>query len=121
MVKSMKKILYSSLAWICLFFFSTSAVAQNDERSSVKGRDCSISLYPNPTTSRLFIDLGQPTITEPTVMIFDMLGNKMDGLYPERKDPQTWLVDFNGIKPGFYFVKIRTSEESISRRITINP
>ncbi len=121
MVKSMKKILYSSIACICLSFFSQSALAQHDERLSAKGRDCSISMYPNPTTSRLFIDLGQPTVTEPAVLIFDMLGNKMDGLYPERKDPQTWMVDFSGIKPGFYFVKIRTSEESISRRITINP
>jgi hypothetical protein len=74
MVKSMKKILYSSIACICLSFFSQSALAQHDERLSAKGRDCSISMYPNPTTSRLFIDLGQPTVTEPAVLIFDMLG-----------------------------------------------
>lgn len=117
----MKKILYSSIAWICLFFSSQTALAQQDERSTAKGRDCSISLYPNPTTGRLFIDLGQSTVAEPNVLIFDMLGNKLDGLYPERKDPQTWWVDFSGIKPGFYFVKIRTAEESISRRITVNP
>jgi len=124
-VKSMKKILYPSILIVmCFFFFSHAAFAQgagSEERLTLKNKDCSISIFPNPTSSRLYIDLGQGSQQEPSVMLFDMLGNKLEGLSAERKDAQTWQVDVSGFTPGFYFIKVRTAEESLSRRITVNP
>lgn len=115
----MKRIIFTLVFTILLINF-VSAQSGSDERFAAGSRkDSNISLYPLPVAGILHIDLGKVSATEPEVQLFDMLGNKINDLTIERESATCFSLQLNEKSPGFYFIKIRTSEESISRRITI--
>jgi hypothetical protein len=78
-----------------------------------------ISVYPSPTTGILNIRLINSTPAMPAVEVFDMLGNKINGVNIERKGRGLYSLDLTGKSRGFYFVKIQTASQFVTRRITL--
>jgi hypothetical protein len=78
----------------------------------------SISIYPSPTTGPLNIKLTNsagPIVVE----VFDMLGNHQSDIKSERKGKGLYAIDLSGKSKGFYFVKIQTPTQFVTKRITL--
>jgi hypothetical protein len=78
-----------------------------------------IAVYPSPTSGPINIRISSKSTTDPYVEAFDMLGNKVYAAYPERRGKGIYSLDLSDKNKGFYFLKIRTGNQVVSRRVTI--
>jgi hypothetical protein len=69
-----------------------------------------IQLYPNPVVNNLMIELPASLIIN-QVVAYDVLGNEINLRYMQT-NPNQVKVYFSGIKNGFYFLKLITSNLS---------
>jgi hypothetical protein len=83
-------------------------------------RDEIISVFPTPTSGLLNIRIQNSGVVVPDVEVYDMLGNKISSIYVEKKGRGLFAIDLSGKNNGFYFVKIRTSKQFVTRRITLS-
>lgn len=67
--------------------------------------DVQVTVYPNPTTDALYLDLPQETIEE--VMVYNMLGQRV--LKPQTSQS----IDVSMLKPGVYLLKLKDQEQRI--------
>lgn len=120
-----RSILSSALVLIALFVVSSTGNhlhAENQDRLTGNSRkESTASLYPMPVTGTLHIDLGKSQSTDPEILLFDLLGNQIETGSVVRESGSVFSLDLSGKKAGYYFIRIRTAEESISRRITVAP
>ncbi len=77
-----------------------------------------VIVYPTPSTGILNIKT-KPGAGIPDVEVYDMLGNKVDYGLVERKNSSEYYIDLSYKKRGFYFIKIRSGFEFVTRRITL--
>ena len=76
--------------------------------------DASFSLYPNPASDQVKIDLGGTTANA-TVTIYDARGRQVhSGLLSE-----SGVVNLNGWKPGIYLVKVEAGGRQTSARLIV--
>jgi hypothetical protein len=120
-----KSTLFSSIALYALFVLTSAsnpALAENQDRSNgISRNESTASLYPMPVTGTLHIDLGKSQSTDPEILLFDLLGNQIETGSIVRESGTVFSIDLSGKKAGYYFIRIRTAEETISRRITVAP
>lgn len=112
----------SAFVLTALFFFfclGSTLKAENQDRLSRK--ETTASLYPMPVTGTLHIDLGKSQSADPEILLFDLLGNQIGTGNVIRESGSVFSLDLSGKKAGYYFIRIRTAEETISRRITVAP
>lgn len=79
----------------------------------------SVSVFPTPTAGLLNIKLTNSN-GPVEVEVFDMLGNQVNDIPVERKSKNHYTVDLAGKNHGFYFVKIQTPTQFITKRITVS-
>ena len=72
----------------------------------------SYSIYPNPVTDYLFIDIDSEEVI--SIQVFDMTGSV---LYEQDISSQTTEIHMSGLSEGLYLVRLSTGKESISKRI----
>jgi hypothetical protein len=67
-----------------------------------------ISVYPNPVTERLIIDINPESLNGAsfTIMLFDMMGKKV---YDNQNVAKDEVVIMNTFNPGMYFYKISST------------
>ena len=78
-----------------------------------------INVYPTPTAGLLNIKLingNGPIVVE----VFDMLGNHISDVNFERRGKGVYSIDLTGKSKGYYFVKIQTPSQFITRRVTVS-
>jgi len=78
-----------------------------------------IAVYPSPTSGLLNIRIGNSQAVAPVIEVFDMLGNKIKGVVVERKGKEQFAIDLTGKNRGFYFVRIKSGNTVVTKRITI--
>lgn len=64
-----------------------------------------VTVYPNPTTDALYLDLPQETIEE--VMVYNMLGQRV------LKPKTSQSIDVSMLKPGVYLLKLKDQDQRI--------
>lgn len=79
----------------------------------------SVSVYPTPTNGLLNIKITHGT-GPVEVEVFDMLGNAVKEVPLEKKSKNHYTLDLTGKNRGFYFVKIQTPHQFITKRITVS-
>jgi Secretion system C-terminal sorting domain len=82
-------------------------------------KDDAISVFPTPTSGTLNIRLGNNQATIISVELYDILGNQVKNIGIDRKGRGQVTIDLTGKSRGFYFVKIQTTNQYITKRITL--
>ncbi len=77
-----------------------------------------IQVYPIPTNGKLTIDLSDIEVKE--IKVFDMLGKKVFESDKNKTYTKSTNIDLSNVSAGVYFIKIDTSERSITKRIIKN-
>jgi len=103
-----------NLAFDDLKFYSNVAIGLNNVKNEYV-----VSVYPTPTTGLLNIRLENIATGIPSVEVFDMLGNKIKGIVPERIGRGIFSINLSERSKGFYFVRIQTGDTLVTKRITI--
>ena len=85
---------------------------ENDTTNVVSNYENRFEIYPNPANDILFIN-AEVKINE--VMIYDVYGRQQDNKTTRQQDMT--YIDLSNLKSGIYFVKIKTKEGNIVKRI----
>jgi PKD repeat protein len=75
-----------------------------------------ISIYPNPTSGELFVDLGNIDNTFNQIQLLDLTG-RVISTYSTDKDIKLYTLSTGSLSNGIYTVKIVGKEGSISKKI----
>lgn len=107
-----------------LFFFIISNYTIAQAASEAGGMDNrstepSVSLYPMPVNGTLYIAFRNSPSIEPEILLYDILGNLVADMCPERQFTGEYTVNLSDRKPGYYFIKVKAGSETFSRRITV--
>ena len=86
---------------------------ENDTTNVVSNYESRFVVYPNPANDILFIN-AEVEINE--VMIYDVYGRQQSMVNGQ----QSLSIDLSNLKSGIYFVKIKTKEGNIVKRIVKN-
>ena len=78
-----------------------------------------ISLYPVPTKDRLNITFSFAPFQEPSITVYDLLGNLIQIETPTIETANSYSINLSDKKAGYYFLKIKTDETTFARRITV--
>jgi hypothetical protein len=77
-----------------------------------------ISIYPTPTTGLVTVSLPFSQAAE--ISVYDLLGNRISHQNIAKSADRNISVDLSGQKPGFYFFRIRTENDLVTRRVTLH-
>ena len=78
-----------------------------------------ISIYPSPTTGIVNLKLKNSSDRFPEIEIFNMLGNKLSNIKIEQSREGVYTFNLAGQEKGYYFIKIQTTEQFVTKRITL--
>ena len=80
-----------------------------------------VSLYPNPTTNNLFIDLNLKKQSSLNIELSNALGQKVISQdFGKRTGFQNLTIDVNGLAPGTYILQVVLDTEIVAKKITLN-
>ena len=90
-----------------------------DHSNSVPEKQMSsVSVYPNPTTGELRIEVaGQARNDVVNVEIFDVYGRKQKGESRKEKAESVIVLDISALQTGLYFVKITTENGTLTKKV----
>lgn len=88
------------------------------EVPEIEELEASISVYPNPASDKLFIDLGEVRIKNMSVEMFDIVGKKVNSEIINNQSNR-YELDLNNCKDGFYLVNIQVNGYQITKKILI--
>jgi len=74
----------------------------------------SFSIYPNPTTDRLFVELDTKIINKTIIKIYDISGKLM---FESRTLSKSNIIDVSKLEKGMYLIKISTKDNSKTFKI----
>jgi hypothetical protein len=72
--------------------------------------------YPNPTTDKVYITVGNRTVLEKGVLISDFTGKIVSAKISNTEGP-LMEIDLTGLKPGVYFIRLNFEQEQKLFRI----
>jgi hypothetical protein len=118
---------WSTGTWIHYYFRWELAVANaifpvmctpsNDADNVEKGQK--ITVYPNPTSSFLYILFGEGWTREATLRIINSLGIQMETRHFGPGHPATIPLDLTGYSQGLYLISIETGGNRFTQKIRI--
>lgn len=103
-----------NLAFDDLKIYSSMSTGLN---SVIKNEE--IVVYPTPTTGILKLKLINSSEHWPEIEVFDMLGNQLQDVKVESRGSGLFSINLTGKNKGFYFVKIKTTDQFITKRVTL--
>ena len=119
----MKRIGYIYLIPVLIpFFISLSLTVKATSEAGgleIRTTEPLVSLYPMPVSGTLHIAFRNTPSMEPEILLYDILGNLVADLRPERQFSGEYTVNLSERKPGYYFIKVKAGSETFSRRITV--
>lgn len=124
----MKKIL-QSIFFLATVLISTTLISvaqsavqeglpESQTRSLALNDTEEIQVFPSPTNGPLnvrIINGSDPVIIE----VFDMLGNHVQNAAVEKKSRGSYTIDMSAMNKGLYFIKIQTTKQFVTRRVTL--
>ncbi len=90
---------------------TTTAVA------TISGQENNCSLYPNPATSSITVELNNHTTDNIAIAVYDIMGRKVKTCGHE--NAPTIKMDTKDLQPGTYFLHITQGKECIVKRFTV--
>lgn len=78
-----------------------------------------ISVFPNPTTEILNIDIKLPVLSEVKVIIYDALGRMILERASTLITEEKLVLDLKNTSAGVYFLKVKVEEEIIVERVVV--
>ena len=90
----------------------------NDTTNVISNYENNIKIYPNPVNDRLYVETQTLTQTL-TIEIYDIYGRTQNLRNSETQKLRN-SIDVSNLKSGVYFVKVRTEEGDIVKRIIKN-
>lgn len=124
----MKNKLYTSITFTLLLLCS--AVVMQAQDQSVKHQkpklkleavevvypkgDKQVLIYPNPASSSITIKTDEIEEIPLSIEIFEDGGNRI-----YRQNWQREVLDVSGLKPGIYFLKLKTHKETYTQKLII--
>jgi len=76
--------------------------------------DKSVSVYPNPSTGLLNIDVTNPNVSVNNIRIINLIGAEV---YNSNGDNHTSKIDLSSLPNGVYIISITSQQETTTRRI----
>jgi len=77
-----------------------------------------IKLFPNPTTGKITIELGDIPVINPTVNVYDITGRKIyancNHVYGN-----TYELDLRGNETGFYIINMNFGDVQVTKKVTL--
>jgi PKD repeat protein len=89
-----------------------------DLTSSELGNNNTISVFPNPTTGMIFIDLGQLNANETDLSIIGINGQTVDAIAKYTNNKIT--LDMSNLAKGLYFIKLNTLDGIYTYKISLS-
>jgi PKD repeat protein len=77
------------------------------------------NIYPNPNTGKFTLDVQLNGSVNATVVVTDMLGNKVKELSKDKFATGKYDFNLNDLAAGNYILQLITDKETISRKLTI--
>jgi len=74
-------------------------------------------VMPNPGSGKFWVRI--PGVNQTTIIVYDLLGEEITQIKPNPIDDKA-LIDLSDHNEGIYFVKIKTTESSIIRKIMLS-
>jgi hypothetical protein len=90
-------------------------VAEQTERLTTEANE--VSVFPSPTFGPVTIIIPQGE-TVIRFSIYDLLGNVMN-MQGEPNQKGKYTLNLDGLKPGYYFIKVQTDKQLVTKRITL--
>lgn len=91
---------------------SAEACAKTLDNLGLEELSSSINIYPNPVNNKLYIETD---VEIEDVVVYDVFGRQQDNKTTQQQDNAT--IDVSKLDAGVYFVKIKTAEREIVKRI----
>jgi hypothetical protein len=85
------------------FVFQTDSIFNFTTNISDQTKEHEIFVYPNPTSGFLNISFGQLNLDNMNIILFNIIGSKVLDKEVRIKE---MTMDFNGLKPGVYFLNV---------------
>lgn len=79
----------------------------------------SLSVYPNPSNGKIYINLAMATGEEAVVSIVNLLGEEIMTLNSGKLTTDKFTVDMSSYAAGIYLVKVQTAKETILERVVL--
>lgn len=77
-----------------------------------------VSVYPNPTSGRVTIELGDIPIINPRIIVYDLTGRAIDA-YSNHIYGNTYELNINSETTGLYFIKIDFGDAQVTKKISL--
>ena len=104
----------------CVFTSTQSVVVSNTVSIETELAD-EISIYPNPTSGQLQIELGERAENDLTIALFDLMGRKaLASEHMIQKGETQGSMDLRTLAPGWYILRISADQLVRSFRIRKN-
>ncbi len=79
-----------------------------------------ISIYPNPSSGLINIDIALENATEVTIRVMNVLGEEVKKLELGSVEAQSLRIDLSGQSNGVYFVETSAGDKKASEKVVIN-
>lgn len=99
------------------FFEGNTAVGLPEHNAGME-----VKVYPNPATTSVNVSFFLPKEANVDISLYDLAGKKIATPHSgiSGAGPQDVPVKLDGIKPGFYIIRIDTGTSAFTQKITIN-
>ncbi|MEI6765466.1 MAG: T9SS type A sorting domain-containing protein [Bacteroidota bacterium] len=78
-----------------------------------------VEVFPNPATDELTINISLKTLSSVSITIFDVTGRMVRNIEPGTVLTNRRTVDVHGLSQGSYFVRIKSGDDTVVRKINI--
>ena len=78
-----------------------------------------LNIYPNPNTGLFTLEVKLEDSKDMSIVIFDMLGNKVKDLANEKITNGVYNFDLGNIAAGNYMIRFVTEKETVSKKLTV--
>ncbi len=78
-----------------------------------------LNVYPNPNTGKFTLEVKMEDAQEMSIVIFDMLGNKVKDLANEKIATGSYNFDLNNLSAGNYMIQFATDKEIVTKKLTV--
>jgi hypothetical protein len=78
-----------------------------------------VEVFPNPATDELTIDISLKNLSAVSITIFDITGRMVKNIEPGTVLTTRQKIDVHGLSQGSYFVRIKSGEDAVVKKINI--
>ena len=100
-------------------YYTYSSVEIGEQIANTTSRSFVTSVYPNPATDRIKVEVEQNKIQTVEVKLLDITGKIIREIQKSNAKDIKYSIDVEGIEPGLYFLKIIAGNEEKTYKIVL--